>query len=80
MPSTVPSQKTTVQARKKKEFKITVNDEIVNVPVDEVVFTNYQNQIYSKHPTSKQDRRMKTVKALMREAYRKGLEDGKNKK
>ena len=81
MNSTVISvTEVTVLAGKKKGFKLDVNGQNVTVPVDEVLFAHYQNQIWREHPTAKQKKVFATVMSLMRAAYLKGLEDGKNKK
>lgn len=75
------SIRVTVQAGNTIEFNLNVNGKTVTIPVNEVVFTNYQNQIYIKaHRSTIQDRKLKTVQALMCAAYLKGLEDGRNKK
>jgi len=81
MPSKVISvTEVTVLAGRNKGFKLDVNGERITVPVDEVVLAHYQNQIWRENPTPKQKRTFATVMSLMRAAYLKGLEDGKNKK
>lgn len=81
MSSTVISvTEVTVLAGKKKGFKLNVNGKNITVPVDDALFAHYQNQIWRENPTPKQKRTFATVMSLMRAAYLKGLEDGKNKK
>lgn len=86
MPSTVSikreiREEVSVHAVSTKNFTLLVNGTKVVIPVSEVVFTNYQNQIYIKaHRSTIQDRRLKTVQALMCAAYLKGLGDGTSKK
>ncbi len=86
MPSEVFSVKkevkeeVTILAGKKKGLKLDVNGENITVPVDDAVFAHYQDQIYRRKPSTKQGMIFRTVRSLMRAAYLKGLEDGKNKK
>ena len=64
---------------KSKQFKLTVaNDETVSIPVDEAIFTHYQNQFCRGNPSQLQKQRFNTLLNLMRAAYKQGIKDGKN--
>lgn len=68
----------TLLAGKKKSFKLNVNGVDVKIPVDEAIFAHYQDQFVRKSPTEKQRQTFATLLSLMRSAYLKGSEDGKN--
>ena len=65
----------TVLLGKTKGFKLKVDDSIVTIPVDEAIFTNYQNQFYRENPTTQQKQKFATLMNLMRAAYNKGRAD-----
>jgi hypothetical protein len=69
----------TIFSGKKKGFKLTVNDEVISIPVDENVFAHYKDQLWREDPSRKQKDVYATVMNLMRAAYLKGCEDGKKK-
>lgn len=62
---------------KTKGFKLKVDDQTITIPVDEAIFTNYQNQFYRENPTVEQKKKFTTLMNLMRAAYKQGLRDGK---
>ena len=65
---------------KKKQFRLYIDDSVVNIPVDEALFAHYMNQFYREKPTPDQKKRLTTLLNLMRAAYTKGVADGKRKK
>jgi len=66
----------TILIGKTKGFKLKVDDQTVTIPVDEAIFTNYQNQFYRDNPTKQQQQKFATLMNLMRAAYKQGLKDG----
>ena len=66
----------TVRTGKTKAFKFDLDDTQVTIPVDDTVFTNYQNQFYRENPTPAQRRKFATLMSLVRAAYKKGVADG----
>jgi hypothetical protein len=75
--TTISVTEITVLSGKTKGFKLTVDGEDVTIPVDESLFTNYMNQFHRENPTAQQRRKFATLLNLMRQAYKKGLRDGK---
>jgi hypothetical protein len=74
---TVSITEVTMLVGKKKAFKLKVDDRTVTIPVDEAIFTNYQNQFYREKPTPQQRRKFTTLMNLMRAAYKQGVKDGR---
>jgi len=72
---TVSITEVTVLIGKNKGFKLNVDGQTVTIPVDEAVFTNYQNQFYRDNPTKQQQQKFATLLNLMRSAYKQGKKD-----
>jgi hypothetical protein len=62
---------TTLVFGKTKYFKITIDDKLVQIPVAEAAYVNFQNQFKKK--TTDQRNRFKTLQKLVEAAYRHGL-------
>ena len=69
----------TVRTGRTKAFRFDLDGTQVTIPIDETVFTNYQNQFYRQNPTPAQRKKFATLMALVRSAYTQGLADGVEK-
>lgn len=68
----------TVEENEEKPFKLKVDGKEILIPINQKLYTSYQYEFaFKKSPTAKG--RKGTLLKLMEYAYKKGLEDGKNK-
>lgn len=61
---------------KKKNVRVNIDGNNVNVPVDESVFAYFDEQFLRDNPTQLQRKRFSTIMNVLREAYKKGFSDG----
>jgi hypothetical protein len=72
---TVSITEITVTGGKKKNIRLNVDGQNVNVPVDEAVYAHWQEQFVRASPTPAQRKRFSTFMNVVRAAYQKGLKD-----
>jgi len=60
---------------KKKNIRLKLDDQIVQIPVDEDVYAYFSEQFLRQNPTPAQRKRFATVMNVVRAAYLKGKED-----
>ena len=70
----------TIHSGKTKTFNLNVDGVNVQIPCDDALFANYQNQFYRPNPTAQQRTRFATLMSLMRASYEQGKRDAHNKK
>lgn len=73
---TVSITEITLTTGRKKNIRVTVDDKVVNIPVDEAVYAYFHEQFFRSNPTSLQSKRFATLMNMLRAAYKKGLSDG----
>lgn len=73
--TTISVTEITILSGRKKAFKLKVNDKDVSIPIDEALFTHYQEQFYRPSPTLQQRNKFATLLNLMRAAYIQGQKD-----
>lgn len=61
-------------SRQQKTYKITVDGDHVEIPLSDSLYTNWQNQ-FQQVGGKNSEARNKTLRAMIREAYRKGRRD-----
>ena len=54
-----------------------ISTKIIRIPVDPALYERYQLQFCRNKPSTAQRQMFWTLKALMRDAYLKGIRDGK---
>lgn len=67
----------TVVSGRKKNIKVNVDGVDIYIPVDEDVYTYFQEQFSRQQPTQLQRKKFATIMNLLRVAYLKGRADGK---
>ena len=59
-----------------KNYILSVDGKRIAIPVEENVFTHFNEQFVRKSPTPLQKRKYTTVKNMILAAYKKGIADG----
>lgn len=70
----------TITSEKKKNIRIPVDGTDILIPVDETVYAYFHEQFLRENPTPLQRKRYATITNILREAYLKGVKDGKSSK
>lgn len=60
--------------RNQRTFKITVDGQQVEIPLSDSLYTNWQNQ-FQQVGGKNSEARNKTLRAMLKEAYRQGRRD-----
>ncbi len=79
---TISVTSVTVSASKgrRKTIRVNVNGQDVRIPVSDDVYAYWNEQFVRENPTPLQRKRFATFMSVLREAYLKGVEDGKNRR
>lgn len=70
----------TILTGKKKNIRLNVDGRDVLIPVDDVVYAYFQEQFVRDNPTAQQRKKFGTLMNIVRQAYFKGIADGKKSK
>lgn len=77
---TVEKTRVTLEAPTTKDYILRVGEKKIAIPVDENVFTYFNEQFVRKNPTPLQKKKYTTVKNMILAAYKKGIADGATRK
>lgn len=67
-----------VEFDKKKHIRLRVDEDTVLIPIDDDINAYFNQQFVRAKPTTLQRQKYATIMNLLRAAYFKGFEDGKN--
>jgi hypothetical protein len=70
----------TSSSPKKKRIDLRLDDHLVSIPVDSDLFAYFKSHFVRQHPSQKQKDEYATIMRLMVAAYKRGKEDGSEKK
>jgi hypothetical protein len=71
-------EETIVEIDKKRLIRLRIDDKTVLIPIDDDIYAYFNQQFVRPKPSALQKQKYTTIMNLLRAAYFKGLDDGKN--